>query len=103
MSIKEIMDLLKTSGLQVAYRSFPEEEAPPLPYICFLVAGYDNFAADGIVYYEAKQITVELYTKHKDILMEEKVEKALSSFYWEKSEEYIDDEKCYQITYELEV
>lgn len=95
--------MLQASSLPVAYRAFPEDEAPPLPYICYLTTGNNNFAADGKVYYGAIHIQVELYTKFKQPEVEEKVEEALSSLYWEKSEEYIDSEKCYQILYELEV
>ena len=46
---------------------------------------------------------MELYTKQKDQSSEDKVENALSSFYWDKTEEYIDSERCYQILYEIEV
>ena len=94
---------LETSGLPVAYKDFPEEEAPQLPYICYRFPYNNNFAADGQVYFAANHVQIELYTKHKDPETEEKVETALSSFFWEKTENYIDSERCYQIIYELEV
>lgn len=103
MTLEELKELLKTTGLPVAYRSFPENEAPPLPFICFLVANSNNFIADGIVYQKTDHILVELYTKQKDVESEGRVEQVLSSFVWEKTETYIDDEKCYQILYEIEV
>ena len=53
--------------------------------------------------FQQKKIQVELYTKNKEIETEEKVEQALSSFFFTKTENYIDSEKCYQILYELEV
>ena len=101
--LNEIKEILKKSGLPVVYHSFPENEAPPLPYICYLIPGSNNFAADGQVYFKVDRVQVELYTQLKQPEVEEKVEEALSSFYWEKTEEYIDSEKCYQIIYELEV
>lgn len=103
MRLKEFCDILKTTGLPVAYRAFSEEEAPKLPYICYLNLEDNNFAADGKVFFSAKEIRVELYTKNKDVETEEKVEQALSSFFFTKTENYIDSEKCYQILYELEV
>ncbi len=103
VTLDEFKEILCTSGLPVAYRAFPENEAPPLPFICYLVTESNNFAADGQVYYGANCVQIELYTQYKQPEVEEKVEKALSSFYWEKSEEYIDSERCYQIIYELEV
>ena len=103
MRLKEFCDILKTTGLPVAYRAFQEEEAPKLPYICYLNPENNNFAADGKVFFSAKKIQVELYTKNKEIETEEKVEQALSSLFFTKTENYIDSEKCYQILYELEV
>ena len=64
----------------------------------------NNFVADGTVFHKADIVQVELYTKHKDLETEEKVEQALSfDFVWSKEEEYIDSEKIYQIIYEIEV
>lgn len=95
--------ILEAAGLPVAYRAFREEEAPEMPYICFLVPGSNNFAADGSVYFKVNKVQVELYTQYKDLESEGKVEEALSSFFWQKTEEYIESEKCFQIVYELEV
>lgn len=103
MTIEDIFALLSTSGLPVAYHSFPEKNAPQLPFICFLENGTDNMAADGRVYHSVKRITIELYTKSKDTTTEALVETALSGLFWNKSEQYLNDEKCYEIIYDLEV
>lgn len=103
MTLESLRTLLESTGLPVAYREWPESAAPPLPFICFLVAYSNNFAADGSVYVPIKRIQIELYTKLKKPELEDKVEKALSSLFWEKTETYIDTEKCYQILYEIEV
>lgn len=103
MELKEICALLETTGLPVTYRAFPEGEAPPLPFICYMETGSNNFGADGIVYKKIKGIQIELYTVRKDVESEDKVEQAISSFYWSKDENYIDSERCYQIVYEMEV
>ena len=103
MTLKELNELLETTGLPVAYREWPDEKAPPLPFICYLVVYSNNFGADNTVYYPINHIQIELYTELKDPVSEGKVEKALSSFYWEKTEEYINTEQCYQIIYEIEV
>ncbi len=103
MTLSEVDVLLKTTGLPVTYRTWPENEAPPLPFVCYVEAGSNNFAADGVVYYPVKRMQVELYTKLKDPETEGKVEAALSSFFWEKTETYLSTEKCYQILYEIEV
>ena len=107
MKLTELNQILQSAGYPVAYRAFPENDKdnppPAMPYICYLETGTNNFSADGIVYKRISRIAVELYTSKKDLEAEEKVEKALSSFYWDKDEEYLDDEKCYFVLYELEV
>ena len=103
MTLEELKDRLETTGFPVAYREWPENAAPPLPFICYLVAYSNNFSADGEVYYPIDRVQVELYTKLKDPEAEDKVEEALSSLFWEKTETYIDTEECYQILYEIEV
>ena len=103
MDLQTLNEILSSTGLPVTYRAWPEGNAPPLPFICYLVAYSNNFAADGEVYYHIDRVQVELYTKLKDPEAEGKVEKALSSLFWEKTETYISTEKCYQILYEIEV
>lgn len=103
MRLEDITAMLKGTGLPVAYRAWPERKAPPLPYICYLVSYSNNFSADGVVYAPFDHILIELYTKIKSPETEDKVENALASFFWEKEETYIDTERCYQITYEIEV
>ena len=103
MTLGEFKELLETTGLPVAYYSFPENEAPSLPFICYISPGTDNFSADGVVYAKTNRIQVELYTKYRDFELEEKVEEALSSIYWEKESEYLESERCFQTIYELEV
>ena len=49
------------------------------------------------------RISIELYTESKDLEAENAVEAALKGLCWEKSEEYLDDEQCYEIIYEIEV
>lgn len=103
MILSDINTLLESTGFPVTYRAWLIDMAPALPYICYLVSYSNNFGADDIVYHKINHIQIELYTQLKDLEAEGKVEQALSSFYWEKTEQYIDDEKCYQIIYEIEV
>lgn len=103
MNNGELRALLETTGLKVAYRAFNKGQAVPLPYICFFETNTDNFFADGEVYSKVRVIQIELYTKLKDSEIEDKVEKALSSICWNKTETYLETEKCYQISYEVEV
>lgn len=103
MKLEAFETLLESTKLPVAYYAFPENEAPSLPFICYLVPFTNNFYADNKVYKVINHIQVELYTKIKNPEIEERVEQALSSFCWEKEEIYLDDEKCFEIIYKLEV
>lgn len=103
MGLAEMEKLLRTVGLPVAYRAFPVGKAPPLPFICYLFSYSSNFDADDRVYQKIAHINVELYTLEKKPDLEEKLETVLADLCWEKAEEYLDDEKCYEIIYEIEV
>lgn len=103
MTLDEIKAMLETTGLPVTYYAWPVGAAPELPYICYLVAYTSNFAADGKVYHKIDHVQIELYTKWKEPKTEEKVEQALSSVFWQKTETYLDSEQCFQILYEIEV
>ena len=106
MTLAEMKTLLeRTEGFQgkVAYRAFPIGQAPALPFICFYSPGNNNFSADDLVFFSCKRIIIELYTEEKDETTEAALEATISDLYWTKDEEYIDDEKMYMITYEMEV
>ena len=103
MTLEEIRRVLDTTGYPVTYRAWPEGDAPALPFLCYHTPYSDNFVADNAVYLPIDHIMVELYTAVKNRDIEIKVEDALSWTAWEKSETYINSEKCYQITYEIEV
>lgn len=101
MSNEELKKLLEITGMPVAYRDFKESQK--MPFICYFETGTNNFAADGKVYFSSRDIQIELYTRHKDSKAEKKVEDVLSEIFWQKKQEYIDSEKCYQTVYEIEV
>lgn len=108
MTLAELHDILSSIpgfANKVAYRAFPKGKAPKLPFICYLCTRTDNFDADDTVYHVVLRIDIELYTKTKDVVTETAVETVLNSnnIVWDKYEIYIDDEECYQITYEVEV
>lgn len=90
---------------KVTYRQWPVGESPPLPFICYLVDGTDNFGADNKVYKAIHQISIEFYSKTKDTTSEGLIEDKLDSLslFWEKDEVYLNDEQCYEIIYSIEV
>lgn len=90
---------------KVAYRQFPENKAPALPFIVYYVENSDNFGADNKVYLQKNEVTIELYSKEKDVTSEGLIEKMLNdnSIFWNKYEDYIESEHMYQISYEITI
>lgn len=103
MTLEEIYNILTSIGMPTAYHAWPEKEAPPMPYICNLSPYSNNFYADGKVYFKVNCLQVELYTKYIDKEAESKIENALQNLSWKKEEEYLSDQKCYKIIYDMEV
>ena len=105
MTIEELAAMLQSTGIPFAYDHFAEGESPSPPFICYLLPGSDNFAADGQVYYRINQVRIELYTDNKDLAVEEKLEKALddAGIFYNKSEVWIESEKLYEVLYSFEV
>ena len=100
----KIISILNEIGLPYAYDHFSEGESPNPPFICYLLPGSDNFAADGKVYYKIDDVHIELYTDYKNTELELKVEEVLDrySIFYNKSEVWIDSEKLYEVLYQFE-
>ena len=103
MTLGGLAALLETTGLPVTYLAWPENMAPALPYICYLAEGANPTFADGRVYYSYDDVRVELYIRFRDPVVERNVETALAGFHWKKNATYLDTEKCWMVTYDIEV
>jgi hypothetical protein len=100
---EQIKKMLETTGFPVAYLAFPEDNAPSMPFLVYEAVSSNNFAADGMVYQKIIHFQIDLYTDKKDLNTEDKVEQALSSFFWQKTGEYNDTERVFRTIYEIEV
>jgi hypothetical protein len=103
MTLSDLKTLLATTGIPVSYSSVPLSENTARPYIVYTQPNANNFAADGVVYYSRKHITIRLYADNRDEVSEGKVEQALKDLFYTKSIEFLEDQKIYEITYEIEV
>lgn len=106
MTLTELNTALQSiNGFEkkVAYRAFPVGKAPKLPFICYLATSTDNFDADNKVYHVLQGVDIELYTKTKsegtEALIEAKLEEL--GLVWDKYEEWLDSEECYEIIYSV--
>lgn len=94
--------ILEQLNIPVAYDHFNEATNPP--FICFRRYSQDNFGADDVVYEKINNYYVELYTEYKDVELEAELENLLTNngiFFNVESEDYIDDEKMYEIIYTI--
>ena len=105
MTIENLVEMLQEMEIPFAYDHFAEGESPDPPFICYLIPGSNNFAADGKVYFRINQVRIELYTDSKDLAVERKMEMVLdeSGIFYNKSEVWIQSEKLYEVLYSFEV
>lgn len=75
----ELVKIIEEMGIPFAYDHFAEGESPDPPFLCYLLPGSDNFAADGRVYYKMSEVRIELYADFKDVSLEEKVTAVLDN------------------------
>ena len=99
----ELVKIIEEMGILFAYDHFVEGESPAPPFLCYLLPGSDNFAADGRVYYKMSEVRIELYTDFKDVSLEEKVTAVLDNhgIFYEQSEVWIEEEKLYEVAFEF--
>ena len=105
MTFKEIAEMIEDIGMPFTYYSWPENAAPPLPYIVYYYPGTQNFPADNSVYVVNQTLNIELYTRTKDFDLEDAVETVLAANHivWDKTETYINQEHMFEVLYEMEV
>ena len=97
----ELITLLGETGIPYAYDHFAEGEAPDPPFICYLLPGSNNFAADGVVYYKISNVHLELYADKKDPALESALEAVLDRYgiFYNKTEVWIESERLYEVLY----
>lgn len=102
--MEELLAIIKETGIPFAYDHFAEGESPEPPFICYLIPGSDNFAADGGVYFKMNEVRIELYTDTKDLSVEQQLEDVLDAheIFYNKSETWIDSEKLYEVIYQFQ-
>lgn len=105
MTYTEIASMVEGIGIPSAYDHFAEGESPPPPLVLFLLPGTNNFMADGEVYEQVTEVSIELYTDLKMPPLEAQVERVLRAhdITWDKTEVWIEDEKLFEVRYELNV
>lgn len=76
-----------------------------LPFIAIHSEQPDNFAADNGVYCEKYHFRIDLYTVSKSLDIEYSIKKLLNDndIAWEKTEQYLDEQNCWETEFEFDV
>lgn len=103
--MEKLVAMISEMGIPFAYDHFAEGESPEPPFLCYLLPGSDNFAADGMVYHRISQVHIELYTDSKDPAVEEKVTAVLDRYgiFYDQTETWIESEKLYEVLFSFEI
>lgn len=75
-----------------------------LPFATIHCTEPDNFAADNRVYCEKWLFRFDLYTVNKDLTLESEIKALLNDngIPWVRTEEYLDDQSCWEVEFEFE-
>lgn len=105
MTYKEVSQMIRGTGLQYAYYSFPTDQAPPLPYVVYFYPNRNDMMADDENYVRVETLIVELYTETKDFDTEGTIETAFTNNHitYDKTETFINSENMYQCYYETQI
>lgn len=105
MSNEQIKDMLDEVGLSYEYDHFTAHNWIEPPFLVWRIPGSDNFFADGTTYAKIDSLDIELYSDQKDWENEKKIEDVLEKYgiTYQKTSEYLESEKMYEVLYEMEV
>ena len=102
--MEELYDILCKLNIEIAYHHFDSPVTPP--FIVYYRTKSNNFKADDKVFEKINTYRIEIYTTKKDVMTEILLENLLdrNGFTYEVvSETYIEQEKLYQVIYELDI
>ena len=105
MPNEQIKDMLDEVGLPYEYDHFTTHNWIEPPFLVWRIPESDNFFADGIAYAKIVGLDIELYSDQKDWENEKKIEDVLEKYgiTYQKTSEYLESEKMYEVLYEMEV
>ena len=105
MTYSEVLAMLETINVPVAYYQFTADTAEPPPFICYYYSTSDDLAADDTNYQKIRPLVIELYTDTKDFTLESTVEETLNTYglVYSKAETPIDSERMYMVVFNTTV
>lgn len=103
MTLAEIASMVASFNLPWRYSHFSQTPAPP--YVVYYFPAENDVMADNSNFVNKRQLFIELYTSTKDSTSEGTIESTLKQkgLSWYKQTDFLNDEKLFQTTYEMEV
>jgi len=103
VTYQELEQLLAPLGIPFTFHHW--EKPPALPYGVYYDDGTENFEADDIAYAAIRIWRIELYVRQRDPALEERLEDILTAadLFWDMGADYIESERFYEVSYEIEV
>lgn len=80
------------------------DEGAQLPILIIHCDQPDNFAADNQVFCEKWDFRLDLYTVEKNLALEKEIKDLLNEngLAWTKTEQYLQDQGCWEVEFEFE-
>ena len=104
MKHKELITLLQTLNIPVAYDHFDNNKNLVPPFMAYREISSDTFKADNKTFFRNNEFEIELITEIKDVVLEESLEGLFDSnnIAYDKSDTIWDnEEKIYHIIYTI--
>lgn len=101
MTMQEIKTMLDAVGVPVAYDHFESDQA--LPYIVFKETSTRTLSRDDKVGAKISTIQVELYTRARNVTLEETLEGVIAGHIWRRTLDFDADELYFSAFYEFEI
>lgn len=102
MTLQEFAKLLQTFTFPIAYYQF--KNAQSLPFGVYYNTSDNLLRADNKTLYKTRNVTFEVYTKMKDIELENKIEQLLNDeeiYFDDPFDVFIESENVWQRTYNI--
>lgn len=103
MTQKELYQVLKNTGIPVAYHHFSSPQCPP--YIVYFRENTENIGADNAVWHKVENYIIELYTQKKDLVLEQRLESVFdqNKIFYDVYESWIEEEKVFKVSCEIQI
>lgn len=103
MNQVQTIALLDTLSIPSFYDHAPV--GTKLPFLAIHSEQPDNFVADNKVYCEKYSFRIDLYSVEKSLTLENEIKTLLNNngIAWFKTEEYLDDQSCWETEFTFDV